>query len=67
MTKRPLIASQHWTPEQDEQLRILAASGESIAAISVRLQRSEGALRHRARILKILLRRVAKDLKAKEK
>jgi hypothetical protein len=42
-------------------LRAAAESGESIAAISKRLCRSEGALRHRARALGIVLRRVEKN------
>src|SRR5258708_15997633 len=44
--------------EEDDQLRAAAESGESIAVISKRLCRSEGALRHRARALEIVLRRV---------
>jgi hypothetical protein len=73
MSKRPLIASPAWTPEEDDRLRTAAESGESIAAISKRLCRSEGALRHRARSLGIVLRRVEKNnvvelgLKAKGK
>jgi hypothetical protein len=61
MSKRPLIASPAWTPEEDDRLRSAAESGESIAAISKRLCRSEGALRHRARALGIVLRRVEKN------
>jgi hypothetical protein len=61
MSKRPLIASPAWTPEEDDRLRAAAESGESIAAISKRLCRSEGALRHRARALGIVLRRVEKN------
>jgi hypothetical protein len=60
MTKPPFIVSRPWTPEEEDQLRTLAISGESIAAISKRLWRSEGALRHRARALGIVLRRVEK-------
>jgi hypothetical protein len=60
MIKLPLIASPAWTPEQEDQLRAAAESGECIAAISKRLCRSEGALRHRARALGIVLRRVKK-------
>jgi hypothetical protein len=60
MTKPPFIESKPWTPEEEDQLRTLAISGETIAAISKRLWRSEGALRHRARALGIVLRRVEK-------
>jgi hypothetical protein len=42
MNKRPLIASPPWTPEEDDQLRAAAESGESIVVISKRLCRSEG-------------------------
>ena len=76
-TKRPLT-SPPWTPEQDEQLRALAASGESPAAIAQRLSRSVSAIDNRARKLRIvlaplrkksgLLRRLAEiGLKAKGK
>ena len=57
MTKPPFIVSRPWTPEEEDQLRTLAISGESIAAISKRLWRSEGALRHRARALGIVLKK----------
>jgi hypothetical protein len=60
MMKRPLIASPAWTTEQEDQLRAAAESGECIAAISTRLCRSEAALRHKARALGIVLRRVEK-------
>jgi hypothetical protein len=60
MTKPPMIVSRPWTPEEEDHLRTLAISGESIAAISKRLRRSEGVLRHRARALGIVLRRVEK-------
>jgi hypothetical protein len=54
MTKHPL-ASPPWTPEQDEQLRALAASRESPAAIAQRLSRSVSAIDNRARKLRIVL------------
>jgi IS30 family transposase len=53
-TKRPLT-SPPWTPEQDAQLRALAASGESPAAIAQRLSRSVSAIDNRARKLRIAL------------
>jgi hypothetical protein len=52
MTKR---ASPPWTSEQDEQLRLQAANGESPAAMAMRLNRSVAAIDNRARKLKIVL------------
>jgi hypothetical protein len=47
MTKHS-AATLVWTREEDDQLRAAAVSGESIAAISKRLCRSEKAIWHRA-------------------
>ncbi len=61
MTKPPFIVSRPWTPEEEDQLRTLAISGESIAAISKRLCRSERAIDDRARKLGIALARTTKE------
>jgi hypothetical protein len=45
MSRRP---DTRWMRAEDDQLRAAAASGESIAAISKRLCRSESGVRHRA-------------------
>jgi len=45
MTNRPIAK---WMRAEDDQLRAAAALGESIAAISKRLCRSESGVRHRA-------------------
>ena len=59
MTERQLIANQPWSSEQEDQLRRLAKNGESIATVAERLNRSEQAIRHRARRLGLTIRRVA--------
>jgi len=57
MSKNPLIASQPWTPAEDEKLRALAALGERPTAIAQQLQRSEVAVRHRSWKLGIPVKR----------
>ena len=52
MSKRPVAT---WMRKEDDQLRAAAVSGESVAAISKRLCRSENAIRHRAEKLGIEL------------
>jgi hypothetical protein len=47
MTKRP--AALVWMPEEDDQLRAAAGSGESIASISKQMNRSERAVDNRIR------------------
>ena len=54
MSQRP-AATLVWMREEDDQLRGAAVSGESIAAISKRLCRSERAIDDRARKLGIAL------------
>src|SRR4051812_14650312 len=49
------VASLVWMIEEDDQLRAAAVSGDSIAAISKRLCRSERAIDYRARKLGIAL------------
>ena len=44
-----------WTPEDDDRLRALAASGENSAAIAVRLNRTPAGVRKRAMDLGIKL------------
>jgi hypothetical protein len=52
MSKRP---DANWMRKEDDQLRDAAAAGETVAAISKRLCRSERAVRHRALTLGIKL------------
>jgi hypothetical protein len=47
-----------WIPEEDKQLREMAAAGKSVTLISLRLKRTEMAVRGRMSILKISARRV---------
>jgi len=62
MTGRP-VENPPWTSEQEDQLRRLAKNGESIATVAEQLNRSEQAIRHRARRLGITVRRVAAETK----
>ena len=76
VSQRP-AATLVWMREEDDQLRGAAVSGESIAAISKRLCRSEKAIWHRARKIGIelpqlrkksgLLRRLVDELRVKAK
>ena len=61
MSQRP-AATLVWMREEDDQLRGAAVSGESIAAISKRLCRSEKAIWHRARKIGIELPQLRKRL-----
>ena len=64
MSQRP-AASLVWMREEDDQLRAAAVSGESIAAISKRLCRSEKAIWHRARKIGIELPQYEREAAAK--
>jgi hypothetical protein len=56
------VASLAWMLEEDDLLRAAAVSGESIAAISKRLCRSEKAILHRARKIGIELPQLRKEV-----
>ena len=56
-----------WTPEDDDRLRALAASGENSAAIAVRLKRSVAGVRKRATHLGIGLAGSKRELGLKAK
>jgi hypothetical protein len=51
-------ARRPWAPEDDKQLGEMAAAGKSVTLISLRLKRSQMAVRGRMSILKISARRV---------
>jgi hypothetical protein len=51
------VATPPWTPEDDEILRRMARSGEDVAAMAKRLNRSEEAVRRRAGRLNVLIAR----------
>jgi hypothetical protein len=56
-----------WTPEEDERLKTLLEVNTSVHLVSVKLKRSVAAVRRRASLLKISLRRTRRGLKAKGK
>ena len=49
--------SDPWSQKQDEQLRVLASSGMSMAAIAKQMKRTKSAIRTRAAKLKIAIAR----------
>jgi hypothetical protein len=51
------VATPPWTPADDEILRRMARSGESVAAMAKQLNRSEEAIRRRADRLNVLIAR----------
>ncbi len=58
-----------WTPYEDERLRTLALSGESVVTIARQMNRSEAAVRKRAVRLKLVFAkaRLSPTVKAKGK
>ena len=58
--KRPLTTSPAWTTEQEDQLRAAAESGEAYCRDFDASVPQRGRLRHKARALGIVLRRVEK-------
>jgi DNA-binding NarL/FixJ family response regulator len=55
MIVRPLRRDVHWTSEEDDILREMAGSGESVARIAQQLNRAPGSVRNRALRLNIPL------------
>src|SRR5436305_4016603 len=53
MSPSTIITGPPWTPADDDQLRTLAAAGQSCSMIAELLKRSPSAIRRRARMLKI--------------
>jgi hypothetical protein len=56
-----------WTPEQDHRLRMLVVAGKPIEFIAAELKRSAKAIKGRAHMLRISLKRVNLKPKAKGK
>ena len=56
-----------WTAKDDDQLRVLAASGENSAAIAVRLDRTAAGVRRRAMDLGVKLAGSKRELGLKVK
>jgi hypothetical protein len=67
MSLSPTITGAPWTPADDDELRTLAAAGESCSMIAELLKRSPSAVRKRARMMKIKLARSPGGPKAKGK
>jgi hypothetical protein len=57
MSPSPTITGSPWTQADDNQLRTLAAAGESCSIIAELSKRSHSSIRKRARMLKIKLAR----------
>jgi hypothetical protein len=58
MTEPAHFASRPWTQSDDEKLRRFALTGLSSRAIGIRMNRTETAVRSRARQLQVILRRI---------
>ena len=63
----PGNSNKKWTPEEDARLKSLIEANTSIHLIAAKLKRSVPAIRSRASILNILMKRVRVGLKAKGK
>ena len=63
----PGNSNNKWTPEEDARLKSLIEANTSIHLIAAKLKRSVPAIRSRASILNILMKRVRIGLKAKGK
>jgi len=58
MTEPAHFASRPWTQADDDKLRKLALTGLSSRAIGIRMNRTETAVRSRARQLQVILRKI---------
>jgi hypothetical protein len=61
------LARTFWTPEEDNRLRMLLGAGKPIEIVAAELKRSAKAVKGRAYILRISLKRVKLKPKAKGK
>lgn len=61
------MARNFWTPEEDNRLRMLLGAGKPIEFVAAELKRSAKAVKGRAYILRISLKRVKLKPKAKGK
>ena len=58
MTEPAHFASRPWTQADDDKLRKFSLAGLSSRAIGIRLNRTETAVRSRARQLQVILRKI---------
>jgi hypothetical protein len=58
MTQLDHFASRPWTQPEDDTLRRLALTGLSSTAIGIRMNRTETAVRLRARQMQVILRKI---------
>jgi hypothetical protein len=58
MTEPEHFASRPWTQADDEKLQKLALTGLSSRAIGIRMNRTEIAVRSRAKHLRVILRKI---------
>jgi hypothetical protein len=58
MTEPARFASRPWTQADDDNLRRLALTGFSSTAIGIRMNRTETAVRLRAKQLQVILRKI---------
>jgi hypothetical protein len=58
MTEPEHFASRPWTQAEDDTLRCLALKGLSSTAIGIRMNRTETAVRSRARQMQVILRKI---------
>jgi hypothetical protein len=61
----PKNTNNQWTPEEDRLLKSMIESSNSILSIAAKLQRSVSAVKGRAHVLKISIKRVSFGLKAR--
>ena len=62
----PENSNNKWTPEEDARLKSLIEANTSLHLIAEKLKRSVPAIRARAQVVNILMKRVRVGLKAKK-
>jgi hypothetical protein len=62
----PENSNNKWTPEEDARLKSLIEANTSIDLIAAKLKRSVPAIKARAQVLNILMKRVQVGIKAKK-
>jgi hypothetical protein len=62
----PENSSNKWTPQEDARLKSLIEANTSIHLIAAKLKRSVPAIKARAQVLNILMKRVQVGIKAKK-